>query len=293
MRTVEIAEKDVIREPQSAGSPPMLSWLPIADLVIDDDYQRELNRGNWTIINKIARNFHWSRFSPVFVAPSLGGKYAIIDGQHRTHAAALCGLTEVPCQIVQMSAKEQAASFAAINGMMTKVTPYQIYRAGLAAGESWALACQEACAAADCKLMTSNISTENKKPGQITALSLIRGYVDKGHSKTVTLVLSGIRRSEFGEDSVAYSSEIIKPLLSAVADRPWLATEGIDLAPFTDELDIYAILDKAADFAKRKRREGGDVSRWDIAAADIGEALDKAFPQRMKLPAGETAGGGA
>lgn len=286
MRIVTIAEKDKITKPQDRGSPPMLNWLPIADLVIDDQYQRELNRANWKAIHQIARNFHWSRFSPVFVAPSLGGKYAIIDGQHRTHAAALCGIEEVPCQIVQMDAKQQAASFAAINGMATKVTPYQIFRAGLAAGEKWAVDCADTCAQADCRLMTSYISGDAKKPGQITTISLIRSHVEKGRRSSVTLALRGVRNSEFGKDAAAYATEVLKPLLSAVADRPWLAKNGTDLSGFMDEFDIYTALDKAVEFAKRKRRESVDVSRFDIAAADIGSALDKAFPQRIALPSG-------
>lgn len=292
MRAVVIAEKDKISTPQHLGAPPMLNWLPISDLVIDDQYQRELNRANWTAISKIARDFHWSRFSPVFVAPSLGGKYAIIDGQHRTHAAALCGIEMVPCQIVQMDAKQQAASFAAINGMATKVTPYQIFRAGLAAGEKWAVDCADTCTAADCRLMTSYVSGEAKKPGQITTIALIRSHVAKGRNASVTLALRGVRHSEFGNDAAAYTTDVLKPLIAAVVDRPWLAKNGTDLSGFMDDFDIYTALDKAAEFAKRKRRDSVDISRFDIAAADIGSALDKAFPQRMALPASIGAGHG-
>lgn len=122
------------------GAAPMLQWLPISSLVVDDGYQRDLKAGNWKAIRRIAAAFSWSRFSPVFVAPVEGGLYAIIDGQHRTHAAALVGIDTVPCQIVQMDPREQAASFAAINGLVTKVTIWNIYKAALAAGEAWAAA---------------------------------------------------------------------------------------------------------------------------------------------------------
>ena len=118
MRTIETGTNHA---PSSvdAGPAPMLQWLPLASLVVDDSYQRELKRGNWSAIRRIADNFKWSRFSPVFVAPVEGGRYAIIDGQHRAHAAAICGFDEVTCQIVQMSREEQAASFAAVNGLVT------------------------------------------------------------------------------------------------------------------------------------------------------------------------------
>ena len=130
MRHIETIDND---RPHAVnpGAPPMLDWIEIDKLVVDEDYQRELKKANWAAIRRIASCFRWSRFSPVFVAPVEGGKFAIIDGQHRTHAAAICGFKTVPCQIVQMSKDEQAASFAAVNGMVTKITSLQLFKAAL------------------------------------------------------------------------------------------------------------------------------------------------------------------
>src|SRR5690606_16959607 len=74
------------------------------------------------------------RFAPVLCAPIEGGLYSIIDGQHRVHAAAMCGVEAVPCQIVQIDKQEQAASFAAVNGNVTKITAFNLLKAALAAG---------------------------------------------------------------------------------------------------------------------------------------------------------------
>lgn len=260
------------------GSAPILQWLKIDDLVVDDSYQRELRKGNWEAIRRIARAFRWSRFSPVFVAPVEGGRYAIIDGQHRTHAAAMCGFATVPCQIVQMNREEQAASFAAVNGLVTKVTHWQIFKAALSAGESWAVACHEACAAADCRLMTSNAGTDSKKAGEIYALQLIRHYVEAGKGEPLTYALAALRRSEGGAEPQIWSNEILKPLLAAVTDRPELAGRKADLAKFLDDFDIYGAIDEAEETAKKKRRMGFQgVSRYDIAAGLIGDALDRRF----------------
>lgn len=284
MRTIDVG-KNARPTAVDPGPAPMLQWLKITDLVVDDGYQRELKAGNWSAIRKIASRFKWSRFSPVFVAPVEGGKFAIIDGQHRTHAAALCGFSEVPCQVVQMSRDEQAASFAAVNGLVTKVTIWNIFKAALVAGEKWAVACSKACSDAGCNLMVQNASTSVKQPGEIYAVGLVRGYVNAGKAASLTLALKGLRSSEFGQDAAAYSNDILKPFIAAVADRPWLAKQGVDLAPFCDSFDIYAVLDRAEDFVKAKRRQGfGGISRFDVATAEIGEGLDKAFPQRMALP---------
>lgn len=266
------------------GPAPMLQWIPIANLVVDDSYQRDLKPGNWKAIMFIAEHFRWSRFSPVLVAPVEGGRFAVIDGQHRAHAALLCGVEELPCQVVQMDVREQAASFAAVNGAVTQVTLWNIYKAALAAGETWALACQRACADAGCVLMDHNASTANKRPGEIYAIQLIRKPVEAGHAASVTQALAGVRRSEFGESTEAYGNEILKPLIAAVCDRPWLAERQIDLAPFMDEFDIWDSIDRADEFVKMKRRQGADASKYDIIATEIGDALDRKYRHRMAMP---------
>jgi hypothetical protein len=267
------------------GPAPMLQWIKIDDLVVDDRYQRDLKIGNWTAIQRIASTFKWSRFSSVFVAPVEGGKFAIIDGQHRTHAAAICGFAEVPCQVVQMTLQEQAASFAAVNGLVTKVTIWQIYKAALAAGEDWAVKCHQVCVNAGCSLMTGNNATDFKGAGEIYAIGLIRSYVEKGKAKLLTFMLKSLRASQGGGDAAVWSNEVLKPMMAAVVDRPWLMRQNVNLAAFFDEFDIWAAIDKADEIVKTKRRQGNTgVSRYDFAAAMIGDALDKAFPQRMALP---------
>lgn len=285
MRAVDIPKrfKTVACSP---GPAPMLQWIGIDKLVIDDGYQRELKGGNWTAIQRIALGFTWSRFSPVFVAPVEGGRYAIIDGQHRTHAAALCGLSEVPCQIVQMDRTEQAASFAAVNGLVTKVTIWNIYKAALVAGESWAVACRDTCADAGCTLMERNNTTEEKKPGEVYAIGLVRGFVRDGHRAAVTAVLSGLRGSAFGETADAYTNQILRPLFDAVSTRPRLLHPPRDLSGFMDDFDIYAAIDAADETAKRRRRAGfAGVTRYDLAAAAIGDALDERFPATALIAA--------
>lgn len=270
------------------GPAAMLQWIRIDRLVVDDSYQRDLKRGNWQAIQKIADAFRWSRFSPVFVAPVEGGRFAIIDGQHRTHAAAICGFAEVPCQVVQMGLSEQAASFAAVNGLVTKVTLFQIFKAALTAGEDWAVECSQICSAANCRLMTSNSSADARKAGEIFAISLIRSYQAKGQGELVSYTLAALRNSEGGQEAGIWANDILKSLIAAVVERPWLLQQRVDLARFLDRFDIYAAIDRAEDYARARRRQGAiGISRWDIAAAEIGEGLDKAFPQRIAAPKAE------
>ena len=82
----------------SAGAAPMLQWLKIADLVVDPAYQRPIIGKGRRNVDRIARTFSWSCFAPVVVSPVEGGKFAIIDGQHRTTSAALVGSRASPAR---------------------------------------------------------------------------------------------------------------------------------------------------------------------------------------------------
>lgn len=120
---------------------PEVDFINISDLVIDDSYQRSIERRGWTNIRNIALNFDWAKFSPLMVSRRQYGKFAIIDGQHRAHAAKLCGIVVVPALVSNLTMPQEASAFSWINGAVTALTPNQIFRAALAACESWAVQC--------------------------------------------------------------------------------------------------------------------------------------------------------
>jgi len=98
------------------GPTPIVQWLKICQLVVGPAYQRAIGNRGTSNIHLIAENFDWSKFAPVIVALVEGGRFAIVDGQHRTTVAMLRGIEEMPCQIVQANRAQQAAAFAAVNG---------------------------------------------------------------------------------------------------------------------------------------------------------------------------------
>lgn len=221
---------------------PQVGWIKIADMVIDDRYQRPLEKNNLQAIRRIAADFRWSRFSPVLVAPIEGGRYAIIDGQHRAHAAALCGIESIPAMISLVAPEEQALAFIEINTRQIKVSGYMVYRASLAAGETWAVACRDAVEAAGCKLMTTKWTTDRKKPGMVFAVDAIRKLVDAGHAQAVTNGLAALMAYD-PESTANFSDTLLRPFLAAAAEcggtteellnvlrakKPWLVIEAAD-----------------------------------------------------------------
>jgi len=199
------------------GPAPMLQWIALDRLVIDEAYQRPLGKGNWNSIEAIAANFQWSRFAPVLVAPIAGGLYAVIDGQHRSHAAALCGIAEVPAMVVQVGLNEQARAFAWVNSQTVRVTLFHIYKAALAAREDWALRAEAAVSAAGCRLMTYNKSGATKEAGEVFCLGLIRKQIEAGNDWAITLGLAAMRAVPALDRAVCYSDYLLQPWLTAVA----------------------------------------------------------------------------
>lgn len=271
----------------NAGPAPMLQWVPIEALVVDDSYQRELKAGNWKAIRRIAANFKWSRFSPVFVAPVEGGRFAIIDGQHRTHAAAICGFSEVPCQVVQMNREEQAAAFAAVNGLVTKVTSWQIYKAAHAAGEKWALEIAAVAEAAGCKVMFTNASSFTKKPGEIFAIKQFRELVSTHGGEAVTTALRAMMAAEgYRDDAETWDSLILRATVGALCSRP-PALASSRIVDVLEAFPLWETIDRINTVTRARVRTGQPYLPKREALQDaITDWLDKKLPARMALPQG-------
>lgn len=248
MRSIDISGEDLIQPVEQIE--PVLGWAMISTLVIDDTYQRPLGKSNWAQIRKIAREFSWNCFTPIIIANVGDGRYAVIDGQHRVHAAALCGFEKVPAMVIDINQHQQANTFAFVNGNVTTVSVFHVYKAALAAGWEWAVVSDACVKAAGCRLMLSNSSTNSKKSGDIYAISLIRQFVEKGQGDIVTAGLAALRAYDSNSTRVAlYSAIILRPWLSSIAENPDFMK--IDLAAFLEQNDPFKIIDKVSRLRKR------------------------------------------
>lgn len=119
----------IARDP---GARPEMKWLPLDVLVVDRTYQRECSPAH---AQNIMRRFNWIYFQAVTVTAVDGGKYAVIDGQHRVLAArAHPDIQEVPCIVVRApTVEEQARGFVEMNRTHKAVTQVQTYWAAVAA----------------------------------------------------------------------------------------------------------------------------------------------------------------
>lgn len=238
---------------------PMLEWIKVANLRIDDRYQRPLTATNWKAIQKIAANFDWCAFGPILCASVEGGLYAVIDGQHRAHAAALCGIEAVPAMIVPVPPAKQALAFVQVNSGI-RVSQHQTFRAELVAGNAEAIAIRNACADAGCEALTYNPSASTKKPGQLSNIGLLRAAIRAGHAAELTAALASIRAYDTKGRSGLYTDYIIAPWLAAIVktgvqDVPRLTRALQARDPFhTIEAAIRCATDTGTSAALEKRR---------------------------------------
>lgn len=193
---------------KSLGIKPNLSWLAVGDLRIDPAYQREVLRNGARNIAKIAEKFDWSLFGVVVVASLGEGLYAIVDGQHRTIAASLRGIAEVPCIIIHADPEKQAEAFAAINGAVTAIHPLAIFAAEVAAKNPVAVDIMSACDEAGITVLRYPVPSNAMKAGQTIAIGTIRKCYNTYGRKTLVLAMKALHKASQGEKGMISAPSI-------------------------------------------------------------------------------------
>lgn len=257
------------RTPAACGPAPQLDWIAIERLVVDHAYQREITRQGRRNVVAIATHFDWRYFSPVVVAPIAGGRFAIVDGQHRTTAAALVGHESVPCQIIMAAPGEQARAFSAINGATTRVHTLAMHKAAVAAGDPAAVAIEICAAEAGVVILANPLSEFAQEPGQTMAIGTLReALAAHGHNA----VLLGLRAATGGRNAVRGNLPacIVRAVIELAAG--WRAGGGGDDA-FLDTIGRQLLI-REAELAARERRPKQSVAA--ALAARLRPRLDMA-----------------
>ncbi len=238
-------------EVNSVGALPILRWLPVADLLVDPAYQRPFLSKGRRNVECIARNFTWSCFTPVVVAPAEGGKFAIIDGLHRTTAAALLGFESVPCQIVTATPEEQAVAFRAINRTTTPISKMELHSAALATGETWAVRLAAACARADVELLRYPVPVDRQSPGQTMAVAALTHCLKRYGQETLITALQCVTQTTNNRPG-ALSARTIKALCAVLGADRVLRDSGLALLETFDAIDLPALANAASVDAEAK-----------------------------------------
>jgi hypothetical protein len=208
--------------PLDCGQVPQLCWIDIDQLVVDPAYQRDIGGAGKKNIAKIAREFEWARFSPVIVAPHGKDRFAIVDGQHRTTAAALREHKKVPCQVISADTAKQAIAFASINANVTKMSTMQLHAARVAAGDPDAVRLKKVCEAGGVTLLRYPIEASKQKPGQTMAVVQLRQALDRYGEKALRIALQCITRTRHGNPGMVRGLLVLSLCSVFDSERGWL-----------------------------------------------------------------------
>jgi hypothetical protein len=256
----------------------MLQWLKIADLVVDPAYQRPIIGKGRQNVDRIARAFSWSCFSPVVVSPVEGGKFAIIDGQHRTTSAAILGFESVPCQIVIAAQEQQAAAFKAINGTVTPISQMALHAAALVASEPWAVQIAHVCACAQVELLRYPVPAEKQASGQTMAVGALAKCLRQYGEATLITALQCVTQTSNNQPG-ALSARTIKAMCYVLHSDCERRDSGLALLEAFDSINLMAIQDASAVDAAVKK-----VGRVQSMADRIRVELDRLLPHKIDAP---------
>lgn len=230
------------------GPAPMLTWVRIADLVVDEAYQRPIAKAGRANITRIAEAFDWSKFAPLICAAVEGGRFAIIDGQHRATAAATRGVESVPAMIVIADRARQAEAFAAVNAQITRLNAGQIFKARLASGEPVAKAVAEACEAAGVRIVGTNCESAKMRPGDCSSVRTLEISLQRYGRDTLVTALMCVTETRNNKAGILAESTI-KGLCEFLrlyrgwrdaGERLLTAMDGVDLEAFVRTSRIEA-----------------------------------------------------
>jgi len=267
----------------SAGAAPMLQWLKIVDLLVDPAYQRPIIGKGRQNVDRIARGFSWSCFAPVVVSPVAGGKFAIIDGQHRTTSAAILGFDSVPCQIVIAAREEQAAAFKAINGSTTPISQMALHAAALVANEPWAAQVAHVCTCAQVELLRYPVPADKQAPGQTMAVGVVARCLRQYGEATLITALQCVTQTANNQPG-ALSARTIKALCYLLHGDHARRDSGLALLEAFDSIDLMAIQEASACEAAVKK-----VGRVQAMADRIRAELHRLLPPKTNTESTVTA----
>lgn len=222
--------------------------LPIESLRVDATFQRAISAGSARNIERICREFDWAKFLPVIVVrdedPGMStdeAVYSVVDGQHRTTAAATLGVTEVPCYVLECSREDAAAAFAAINGNVTAVSPVDIWFAELIANTPEAVTLNKVLEAADVRVTRKK---DGHLPGETRAINVLKRARKIYGDAVLTTSLQCITQTGNGNPGMI-SGAVVNGVAKAIVTKPELLNDPSKLFDIFDQVDLTEILEAA------------------------------------------------
>jgi hypothetical protein len=218
---------------------PVLKWISVPSLQIDERYQRDtMSARSRSLVKRISGAFNWSKFQTLTVADNEDGTFNVIDGQHRAAALMELGVEEAPCLVVEtVMLSDEAASFVGINKDRVRLNEMQLYHAGLVARDPDCLVMSEVCRDAGVTIPRTVVPLSNQKPGETMAVKSIGKQIKVFGAAVATEALS-ILRDAWPD----VGGEITAPMIKAVTEIVAFDREGGESERLVDRDRLIATI---------------------------------------------------
>jgi hypothetical protein len=259
------------------GSPPTLEWVPVGSIGVDPIYQRSTdNEQSQTLIRKIARFWDWHLCQPLALVKREDGSLWAVDGQHRLGAAKLRGdIPHLPCVIARYGNQaDEAAAFVALNKQRRPLSPVDLFKAALAAGDPQADDIMRAIRGAQLTLAPHSNYTA-WEPGQIFCVPGIQRAWRQHGEKVVRNALVALSCGFHGQ-VLRYAGLLLEGLYGFYASDDAKAG-SFDPDMFVDVLNAGEQAEWVAD--ARKVQVETNLSR----AASMTEAMWRAYREAAEF----------
>ena len=167
------------------------------ELLVDGAYQRGLGPRSLPVIRRIFAEFRWSKFKPP-ICVRVDGALHVVDGQHTAVACASHpGINIIPVIVVDEPAMvDRARAFISHARDRVAVTPGQVWKAEVTAGEPDAIAIQSICTAAGVTLLPFSPAGGAYKVRETVALAAIKALLARRGAEQTALVLTALADAE-------------------------------------------------------------------------------------------------
>lgn len=197
--SLDDTEAEPTAEPAAAEPKrdPYVTALPVDSLFPDRSYQRDLDPGR---VARMAKAYDAALVGIVEVSERPGGRYAILDGQHRWALTKDVMFEQeenphIACRVHSgLSVEEEAALYGRLNTTRKQLTGWDRWKARRGASEPACIAIEEACAKAGW-----TVSYRSGTRGHLTCTSALEKVYQVGGAPFVTYVL-GIITSAWNDD---------------------------------------------------------------------------------------------
>jgi len=227
------------------GRPGFLRTIPIRDLRVDRGYRRRMTPRSARTAHKISMGFSWNAFSPLIVVQD-GEVYQVVDGQFRAAAARTIGITELPCYVLDCDAAAAAGAYAAVNGVVSPVTPQDIWFAELFAKNPEVVALDSLLTHCGVRIVRER---ESGRVGDTRSVNELRRAYTRFGPEVLEVILTAIIRT--GDRGYGHLTGAVvngigqsltrKPLLILEPDRFYRVMDPVNLHELVAEARIERI----------------------------------------------------